>query len=88
MSILSDAEIIERAEMGMIEPFKKMQIRVANEGKVISFGVSSYGYDMRIANEFKTFVSYHNTHIIDPKNYDERNFTTNPARTHSFLKER
>lgn len=53
------------AEKGMIEPFNKGQAR---EG-VISYGVSSYGYDMRIAEEFKIFTNTNNT-IVDPKSFD------------------
>ncbi len=78
MSILSDLEIIELSKKGMIEPFEEMQIRVANENKVVSYGVSSYGYDMRVANEFKIITSslYMDNFVIDPKKYDERLYTT------------
>ncbi|MCX7944630.1 MAG: dCTP deaminase [Deltaproteobacteria bacterium] len=69
MLIKSDKWIIKMAKKGMISPFSERQIR---EG-VISYGVSSYGYDIRIANEFKIFTNV-NTTIIDPKNIDERNF--------------
>lgn len=57
------------AEKGMIEPFNKEQIR---EG-VISYGISSYGYDMRIADEFKIFTNINNT-IVDPKGFDIKSF--------------
>jgi dCTP deaminase len=53
----------------MIEPFEEKQVR---EG-AISFGVSSYGYDLRIAEEFKIFTNI-NTTIVDPKNFDPKNF--------------
>jgi dCTP deaminase len=53
----------------MIEPFEEMQVR----GNAISFGVSSYGYDLRIAEEFKIFTNI-NTTIVDPKNFDSKNF--------------
>ena len=53
------------AKNGMIEPFNKDQVR---EG-VISYGVSSYGYDMRIADEFKIFTNINNA-IVDPKSFD------------------
>ncbi|HQN05565.1 MAG TPA: dCTP deaminase [Anaerolineaceae bacterium] len=52
-------------EHGMIDPFVENQVR---EG-VISYGVSSYGYDFRISDEFKVFAGYSNS-IIDPKNFD------------------
>ena len=57
------------AEKGMIEPFNKEQVK---EG-VISYGVSSYGYDMRIADEFKIFTNIKNT-IVDPKGFDIKSF--------------
>ncbi len=54
-------------EQRMIEPFEDTQVR---EG-VISYGVSSYGYDIRVADEFKIFTNLHST-IVDPKNFDPR----------------
>lgn len=69
MSIKNDRWIIEQAKNGMIEPFVDRQVR---EG-VISYGVSSYGYDMRIADEFKIFTNVNNT-VVDPKNFDEKNY--------------
>ncbi len=69
MSIKSDRWIIEQAKKGMIEPFADRQVR---EG-VISYGVSSYGYDMRIADEFKIFTNVNNT-IVDPKNFSDKNY--------------
>ncbi len=56
-------------ERGMIEPFEDRQIR---EG-VISYGLSSYGYDIRVADEFKIFTNINNT-VVDPKNFDARSF--------------
>jgi len=69
MSIKSDKWIIEMAKSGMIKPFADRQVR---EG-VISYGVSSYGYDMRIADEFKIFTNVNNT-IVDPKNFSDKNY--------------
>jgi dCTP deaminase len=70
MAIKSDQWIRKMAlEHGMIEPFVEKQVR---EG-VISFGLSSYGYDIRIADEFKVFTNVNNT-IIDPKQFDESSF--------------
>jgi len=54
-------------ERGMIEPFVETQVRTG----VISYGLSSYGYDIRIADEFKIFTNI-NTTIVDPKNFDPR----------------
>jgi len=54
---------------GMIEPFENSQVRAG----VISYGVSSYGYDMRVAPEFKIFTNVNST-IVDPKNFDSNSF--------------
>jgi dCTP deaminase len=56
-------------EHGMIEPFEDRQVRAG----VISYGLSSYGYDIRVANEFKVFTNINNT-VVDPKNFDDRSF--------------
>ena len=56
-------------EHSMIEPFAEKQVR---EG-IISFGVSSYGYDLRIADEFKIFTNI-NSSIVDPKKFDAKSF--------------
>ena len=58
-------------EHDMINPFSEKQVR---EG-VISYGLSSYGYDLRVADEFKIFTNVNST-IVDPKNFDERSFVT------------
>jgi dCTP deaminase len=56
-------------EHGMIEPFEDRQVRAG----VISYGLSSYGYDIRVADEFKVFTNINNT-VVDPKNFDDRSF--------------
>jgi dCTP deaminase len=72
MSIKSDRWIRKMAtEHDMINPFSEKQIR---EG-VISFGLSSYGYDLRVADEFKVFTNVNST-IVDPKKFDERSFVS------------
>ena len=58
-------------EHDMINPFSEKQVR---EG-VISYGLSSYGYDLRVADEFKIFTNVNST-IVDPKKFDERSFVT------------
>ncbi|MBP9727076.1 MAG: dCTP deaminase, partial [Gammaproteobacteria bacterium] len=74
MTIQSDKWITKMAqEHGMIEPFSPSQIREVNGQKIISYGVSSYGYDVRCANEFKIFTNI-NSSVVDPKNFDERSF--------------
>jgi len=70
MSIQSDRWITRMAlEHGMIEPFEGRQVR---DG-VISYGVSSYGYDMRVAREFRIFTNVLSS-IVDPKNFDSKSF--------------
>ena len=69
-SIKADRWIKKMAlEHRMIEPFEDRQVR---DG-VISYGVSSYGYDIRVADEFKVFTNINST-IVDPKNFDARSF--------------
>ncbi|MBS5743169.1 MAG: dCTP deaminase, partial [Neisseria sp.] len=76
MSIKSDKWIRRMAEeRGMIEPFEPNQIKEANGQRIISYGTSSYGYDIRCANEFKIFTNINST-IVDPKNFDPKNFVT------------
>lgn len=60
-------------EYGMIEPFEPGQIRASGEKKIISYGTSSYGYDVRCSNEFKIFTNI-NSAIVDPKNFSEASF--------------
>jgi dCTP deaminase len=57
----------------MIEPFFPDQIRQEDGRKVISYGTSSYGYDIRCADEFKVFTNINST-IVDPKNFDSNSF--------------
>ena len=75
MTIKSDNWIKQKAQSdGMIEPFEENQVRVTNDqSKVISYGLSSYGYDVRCANEFKVFTNIHSS-IVDPKSFDEKSF--------------
>jgi dCTP deaminase len=71
MPVLSDKWIKKMALDGMIAPFEEKQIR---EGK-ISYGLSSFGYDARVSNEFKIFTNV-NSEIVDPKNFKPSNFVT------------
>jgi deoxycytidine triphosphate deaminase len=74
MSIKSDRWIRRMAaEHGMIEPFSAQQVRVANGHKIVSYGTSSYGYDVRCADDFKIFTNINST-IVDPKSFDEKSF--------------
>ena len=70
MPIKSDHWIRRMSEEhGMIQPFEPEQVK---DG-CISYGLSSYGYDIRVAAEFKVFTNVHNV-IVDPKNFDDRSF--------------
>ena len=74
MSIKSDKWIRQMAEQhGMIEPFERVQVRDSARGKLISYGTSSYGYDVRCSDEFKIFTNI-NSAIVDPKNFDSSSF--------------
>jgi dCTP deaminase len=74
MSIKSDHWIRRMAkEHGMIEPFAAEQVRYADGEKIVSYGTSSYGYDVRCANEFKIFTNINST-IVDPKRFDAKSF--------------
>ena len=73
MSIKSDRWIREMAGAGMIEPFESEQVSSVDGAKVISYGTSSYGYEIRCSNEFKIFTNI-NSAIVDPKLFDASSF--------------
>ena len=74
MAIKSDRWIEHMAlEHGMITPFQRGQLRERDGQRVISYGVSSYGYDVRCATEFKIFTNI-NSAIVDPKAFDANSF--------------
>ena len=57
----------------MIEPFEERLVRRTESGPVISYGLSSYGYDLRVADEFKVFTNVFSS-VVDPKNFDSKSF--------------
>src|ERR1700761_7177262 len=70
MAIKSDKWIREQStKHGMITPFTEKQVKAG----CISYGLSSYGYDLRVADEFAIFTNV-NSAVIDPKNFDDRSF--------------
>ncbi|MFT5258415.1 MAG: dCTP deaminase [Saprospiraceae bacterium] len=74
MAIKSDRWIKHMAKTtDMISPFEPAQVRHGEHGKVISYGTSSYGYDIRCANEFRIFTNI-NSAIVDPKNFSDDSF--------------
>jgi dCTP deaminase len=74
MSIKSDKWIRRMAAShGMIEPFEAGQVKSVNGHSIVSYGTSSYGYDVRCAAEFKLFTNLNST-IVDPKNFDSNSF--------------
>ena len=74
MSIKSDRWIREMARsQRLIEPFEPRQVREIEGKRVISYGTSSYGYDIRCANEFKIFTNI-NSAVVDPKSFDDSSF--------------
>jgi dCTP deaminase len=74
MTIKSDKWIRRMAlEHGMIEPFEAGQVKHNGGERIVSFGTSSYGYDIRCSEEFKIFTNI-NAAIVDPKNFDDNSF--------------
>ena len=74
MAIKSDKWIKNMAEShGMIEPFQYDQVKQNEKGSIVSFGTSSYGYDVRCSDEFKIFTNI-NSAFVDPKAFDEQSF--------------
>lgn len=81
MTLKSDRWIRQMAkEKKMIEPFVDTQMRYVDEKRVISFGLSSYGYDLRVANEFKVFTNLYNS-LVDPKQFRDNAFVDIEADT-------
>lgn len=74
MGLKPDSWIREMAKTeGMIEPFVDGQVKSVNGEKVISYGLSSYGYDLRVAREFRVFTNVYNC-LIDPKDFRDDSF--------------
>ncbi|AGF46647.1 dCTP deaminase [Candidatus Kinetoplastibacterium desouzaii TCC079E] len=73
MSIKSDKWIRTVSKEGMIEPFEPYQVSQMAGRRIVSYGTSSYGYDVRCAKEFKIFTNINHA-IVDPHNFDERSF--------------
>ena len=74
MSIKSDKWIRRMAsQYGMIDPYEPGQVKLVDGKRIVSYGTSSYGYDIRCADEFKLFTNINST-IVDPKEFDEKNF--------------
>ena len=72
MSICPDTRIAQMVrEHCMIEPFVEEQVRGVNGKPAISFGMSSFGYDIRVSNQFRIFTDVYGS-VIDPKNFDPR----------------
>jgi dCTP deaminase len=79
MSIKSDQWIRRMArDARMIEPFASEQVREVKGQKIVSYGTSSYGYDVRCAPEFKIFTNINST-IVDPKAFDAKSFVDFPG---------
>lgn len=74
MSVMQDSWIREMSQKkGMIEPFIDRQVRAEGSKKLISYGVTSYGYDARVSDEFKIFTNV-NSAVVDPKDFVEDSF--------------
>jgi dCTP deaminase len=76
MAILADHQIEYLAKTKeMITPFEPKQVTQIQQQKVVSFGLSSYGYDIRCAREFKIFTNVYSS-VVDPKQFDEKSFVS------------
>ena len=75
MTLLSDKSIKKLAQNhSMIEPFEPNQVKTdSDQNKIISYGLSSFGYDARLSDEFKIFTNI-NSSMVDPKNFDQYSF--------------
>jgi dCTP deaminase len=73
MTIKSDRWIRRMAKQGMIEPFEAGQVKEVGGRRIVSYGTSSYGYDIRCSSEFNLFTNLNST-IVDPKNFDDKSF--------------
>ncbi|PIS03028.1 MAG: dCTP deaminase [Chlamydiae bacterium CG10_big_fil_rev_8_21_14_0_10_42_34] len=74
MTLRSDRWIRQMAEEHkMIEPFCDCQVKEEDGRRLVSYGLSSYGYDLRVADDFKIFTNVHNA-IVDPKNFQSNSF--------------
>lgn len=81
MTILSDIEIAKLSlEKEMISPFCESQIKEVKGSKIISYGLSSYGYDARVSTEFKIFTNI-NSSVVDPKNFSDETFVSKDSDT-------
>jgi deoxycytidine triphosphate deaminase len=85
MSIKSDKWIRRMArEYGMIEPFSPELVREVDGQKIVSYGTSSYGYDIRCADEFRVFTNINHT-IVDPKAFDPDSFVEVSGKGHCVI---
>jgi len=74
MSLKSDKWIRKMSnEHKMIEPFCPTLVKEQDGDKIVSYGLSSYGYDLRVSNKFKIFTNVHST-VVDPKNFQSSSF--------------
>jgi dCTP deaminase len=74
VTVKSDKWIRRMAENeGMIEPFEAGQVKENGSGRIVSYGTSSYGYDVRCAAEFRVFTNI-NSAVVDPKDFDSASF--------------
>lgn len=84
MSIKSDRWIRQMSEQhGMIEPYEAGQVKQVNGERIVSYGTSSYGYDVRCSREFKVFTNINST-IVDPKHFDRAASSISLAMSASF----
>lgn len=83
--ILNDRQIDERARNGMIEPYVDHLVREEDGHKVISYGLSSFGYDLRISSEFYIFSNVSGSPVVDPKDFPEEAMVRRVVQPHEAI---
>ncbi len=73
-------------EYGMIEPYEPGQVKEVDGKRIVSYGTSSYGYDIRCADEFKLFTNINST-IVDPKEFDDEELRRTSKATQSSFRQ-
>jgi dCTP deaminase len=83
--ILNDKQIDQLAREGMIEPYTDHLVREEDGHKIISYGLSSFGYDIRISNEFYIFSNVCGSAVVDPKNFPEEAMVKRVVQPHDAI---
>lgn len=83
--VLNDRQIAELANKGMIEPFADHLVREEDGQRIISYGLSSFGYDLRISGEFYVFSNICGTAVVDPKDFPQEAMVRRDVKAHEAI---